>query len=43
VQNAQTGMVPGSSGTGAWHPTVIYLLVLLVIEWAVFLFINSII
>ena len=41
VANAQSGMIPGKSGLGQWHPTVIYLLILLVIEWAVFLFINK--
>lgn len=39
VTNAQTGSIAG--GVGQWHPTVIYLLILLVIEWAVFLFINK--
>jgi len=35
--NAQTGSVPGNIGVGDWHPTVLYLLGLLVVEWAVFL------
>lgn len=39
--DSKTGAVPGNVGMGAWHPTVIYLLILLVIEWAVFLFINK--
>lgn len=41
VTDAQSGMIAGA--VGSWHPTVIYLLLLLVVEWAVFLFINSII
>lgn len=41
MTNAVTGKVPGGAGVGDWHPTVIYLLLLLVIEWVVFLFINS--
>jgi len=38
--DSKSNSIPGS-GVGSWHPTVIYLLILLVLEWAVFLFINS--
>lgn len=37
----QTGAVSGGLSLGNWHPTVVYLLILLVVEWAAFLFINS--
>lgn len=33
VSNA-TAMAQGATGAKAWHPTIVYLLLLLVVEWA---------
>lgn len=41
--NSKTGAIPGGKGVamGDWHPTVVYLLLLLAIEWAAFIWITK--
>lgn len=39
VVNNNTGTVPGS--VGSWHPTVLYLFALLVVEWVVLVWISK--
>lgn len=42
IVNAKTGSIPGGRNlTGDWHPTVLYLLLLLVVEWAAFIWITK--
>jgi len=38
VMDASTGTVPGS--VGAWHPTILYLFGLLVVEWLLLVFVS---
>lgn len=40
VFNAKTGEIK-QGVTGQWHPTVLYLLALLVVEWAAFLLLSK--
>lgn len=39
IMDAQTGTIPGS--VGAWHPTILYLFALLVVEWAALVFLSK--
>lgn len=41
TMSAQTGAVPGAIGSKDWHPTVLYLLGLLVVEWAIFIALSK--
>ena len=41
VVNNQSGGIPGSSALSAWHPTILYLLGLLILEWVVFVALSQ--
>lgn len=40
VMNAQTGTV-SSTSIGGWHPTILYLFALLVVEWVVLVWLQK--
>ena len=41
VVNNQSGNIPGSSTLSEWHPTILYLLGLLVLEWIAFVALSQ--
>lgn len=41
VANAKSGSIPGFASTGDWHPTVLYLIGLLILEWTAFLILTK--
>ena len=41
VVGNQTGSIPGSSSLQNWHPTILYLLGLLIVEWFVFVLLSN--
>jgi hypothetical protein len=41
VVNSKSGQVPGGGMVGTWQPTILYLVGLLFVEWAVFLVLSK--
>ena len=40
VVNNQSGGIPGTNSLSDWHPTVLYLLGLLIVEWIAFVVLS---
>lgn len=41
IMNASTGTLKEPVSNTGWHPTVLYLIALLVVEWAAFIVLNK--